>query len=423
MGKIRNINYCSNMMGSLLCCLFVNLALTAGIYLAAIWGRSMGIEGPALAISIVWPATGLSLAALLLFGYKAGIGVFAGNFVYNFLAFNTFLPEFSTFNITVMAFSISIGSLIQAMISAYIIKTYSTPLVFRSVKDIFIFLIPAALLPCMIGSSIGVATLALAGELDKSLILTVWLTFWLGDSFGIYFVTPIIMIWSLQPIDVKFSDNILSISWMIFLFVLFSFITYYFKLTLPQLFVPISIWAAYLFRMHGASLAIFLMTAASIVFANVQGYEGVELTSIITFIAVTIAASLIIAAVVNEREEAFALLDSRNIYLEKEVDVKEEILEYVKHEALQKVKLVSSSSLHLQLLQNQIPLNAIDLCIKRSEKIMEEIQAFLNKHKTLNISEKKLIVEKLHQMKQELSDTAKCQELLFQIMENLKKNL
>lgn len=274
----------------------------------------------------------------------------------------------------------------------------------------------------MIGSSIGVATLALAGEMDKSLILTTWLTFWLGDSFGIYLITPMIMIWSLKPIDVKFSDNIPSISWMAFLFVLFSFITYYFKLTLPQLFVPISIWAAYLFRMHGASLAIFLMTTASIIFAKTQGYEGLELTSIITFIAVTIAASLIIAAVVNEKEEAFALLDSRNIYLEKEVDVKEEILEYVKHEASQKSRS-NNSTLQLQLLQNQMPLNAIGLCIKRSEKILEEAQAFLNKHKTLNISEKELIVEKLHQMKQELSDTARCQGLLLQIMENCKKNL
>ena len=420
---MRNVNYFSNKMGSLAFCLFVNLALTAGIFLAAIWGRSMGIEGPALAISIVWPATGLSLSALLLFGYRVGVGVFAGNFVYNFLAFSAYPAVFSTyFVISVMAFCISMGSFIQAIISAYIIKTYSTPLVFRNVKDIFIFLIPASLVPCMIGSSIGVAVLVFAGELDKSLIVSTWLTFWLGDSVGIYLVTPIIMIWSLQPTDVKFSDNIPSISWMAFLFVLFSFITYYFKLTLPQLFVPISIWAAYLFRMHGASLVIFLMTAASIAFASAQGYEGAQLTSIITFIAVTIAASLIIAAVVNEREEAFALLDSRNIYLEKEVDVKGEILEYVKLEASQKRKLANSSTLHLQLLQNQIPLNAIDLCTKRSIKMLEEIKTLLDKHKTLNISEKELVVEKLLQMKQELSDTAKSQTLLVQILENLKKN-
>ncbi len=423
MSKIRNVNYCSNKMGSPFCCLCVNLALIAGIYLASIWGRSMGIEGPALFISIFWPATGLSLSALLLFGYKVGIGVFAGNFIYNFVVFNAFLPEFSTSIISVMVLCVTIGSLIQAMISAYIMKNYSTPLFFHNVKDIFIFLIPASLLPCVIGSSIGIAVLVLLGELDKSLILTAWLTFWLGDTIGIYVITPLIMIWSLQPTDVKFSNHIPSISWMAFLFVLFSFFTYYFKLTLPQLFVPISIWAAYLFRMHGASLAIFLMTAASIAFANAQGYEGVELTSIITFIAVTIAASLIIAAVVNEREEAFALLDSRNIYLEKEVDVKEEILEYVKQEASQKNRLTTSSTLHLQLAQNQIPLNAIELCTKRSEKILEEIQTFLNKHKTLNVSEKELIVQKLRQMKQELSDTAKSQKLLVQILENLKKTL
>ena len=45
-----------------------------------------------------------------------------------------------------------------------------------------------------------------------------------------------------------------------------------------------------------------------------------------TSIGITIAASLIIAAVVNERAQAWALLDSRNLYLEKQVDVKVEIL-------------------------------------------------------------------------------------------------
>src|ERR1700733_10033271 len=185
-------------------CLGVNLLLATGIFLCALLGRSLGIQGPALAISVVWPATGLSLAALLLFGYFAGVGVFIGNFAYNFL----FLSFSSPLHLTplymfVAAFFISMGSFAQALISAHIIRTYSTPLFFRTVQDIFIFLIPASLLSCLISSIVGVTTLVIAGEVHKSLALPVWLTFWMGDSVGIYVITPLILIWILQRQEIR----------------------------------------------------------------------------------------------------------------------------------------------------------------------------------------------------------------------------
>lgn len=392
--------------------IFVNLTLAVGIFLCAIIGRSMGIQGPALAISVVWPATGLSLAALLLFGYGATIGIIIGIFAYNLLFLTGYPPTLKFIHLDIAIFFLSLGSVVQALLSAYIIRNYSTPFMFRTVQDIFIFLVPASLLSCLIGSTVGVTTLAITGGVEKNLILPVWLTFWLGDSAGVYVITPLLVIWTIQPKEIKFSDHIPSILCMTLLFIAFSFVSYFFGHPLPHLFVPISIWAAYLFRMHGASLAIFLMTAAAIAFATSQGYEGTSLISLITFIGVSIAASLIIAAVVNEREEAWALLDSRNIYLEKEVDVKGEILEQVRSDVSHKKNLASlSPALKLIFMQVFKLSNDIEHESKKSLKIVEDIQELLTSN------EKEHISEKLHLIAKGLFEILNSEKLIRETIE------
>lgn len=402
----------------------VNFLLAIGVFLCAVAGRSLGIQGPALAISVVWPATGLSLAALLLFGYGTGLGIFVGNFVYNFFFLalhpaNLFLTPFH--RILVVAF-ISLGSLAQALVSAKIIRTYSTPLIFRTVQDIFVFLVPASLLSCLIGSTIGVSALAIVGGVDNNLILPVWVTFWLGDSIGVYVITPLIVIWTLQHQEVRFSDHIPSALCMVSLFVLLSFATYVTGYPLPHLFVPISIWAAYLFRMHGASLATFLMTATFVIFAAHLGYAGTSLISLISFIGITTIASLLIAAVVNERAQAWALLDSRNLYLEKEVDVKVEVLEQVRSEAFQKRKVTTQNLASTLWIQIHTPLSEIDRIIKISRAALDEIQGLLTEHKNLTPEEKKLFVEKLHSVKQRLSETTVSQKLIIDVLKTIAPN-
>lgn len=393
-------------------CLGLNILLAIGIFLCAILGRSLGIQGPALAISVVWPATGLSLAALLLFGYRAGAGVFAGNLVYNLLFFTNFasVDVLSPVQLVIGALFVTLGSFAQAMVSAYIIRAYSTPQMFRTVQDVFIFLIPAGMAACLIGSTVGVTTLTIVGELNRDLILPAWLTFWLGDTVGIYVITPLLVVWTLQHLEVRLSDHIPSAVCMLSLFAVIVYAAYFFDIPLPHLFVPIGVWAAYLFRMHGASLAIFLMTSASIVFAASHGYEGTSLISLITFIGVTVAASMIIAAIVNERAQAWALLDSRNLYLEKEVDVKVEILEHVRSEISRQKKSAS----HEEAMQ--IPLNAsinqIERVANESLEALREIQELLEKEKGLTRQEKALFAEKLNRIKEGLSKTLVSQKLI-----------
>lgn len=403
--------------------LTLNICLSIGIVLFAILGRSVGIQqGLALPVSVVWPATGFSLAALLLFGYKVAPGIFIGNFAYNFLFLILYPPNvyLTTFQKIILTIFVAIGSFAQALVSAYIIKTYSTAQFFRTGKDIFNFLVPASILACLIGSTIGVISLTAVGGLDKDLIFPVWLTFWLGDTVGIYVMTPLLVTWILRSQPMRFSNHIPEIVGMIFLFILFSFVTYLTDDLLPHLYVPISIWAAYLFRMYGASLSIFLMTAASILFATSLGFKGMSLISLITFIAITVVASLIVAVIANEKQEAWDLLDARNLYLKKEVDVKMEVVEHVHKEVSQKRKLATRGFVS-KLLTAQVdaPLKDIEQTAKNSLKMLDEIQTLFEEQKSLSSTEKALLNTKLHHIKEGLTETLNSQNRITELFKLL----
>lgn len=404
-------------------CIGINLLLAIGIFLCALLGRSLGIQGPALAISVVWPATGLSLAALLLYGNCAGLGIFAGNLAYNlyFLSAHTPSSDSAMLHLAITATCITLGSLIQALISAHIMRTFSTPLFFRTVQDIFNFLVPASLLACLVGSTIGALTLLISGGVDSHLALPLWLTFWLGDTVGIYVMTPLIVVWTLIPQETRFSSHIPSLLCMTLLFILLALATYLFDYPLPHLFVPISIWASYTFRLHGASLAIFLMTTASIAYAaGVQGYEGTSLISLITFIGVTIAASLIIAAVVNERDQAWNLLNSRNLYLEKEVDVKVEVIDLIKTEVYQKRKLASLGATSGKLAEEiQSPLSRIMKATHESLVNIHELYRLLEEKKWTPES-KSRFTGNLKGIQARLEDTSSASQLISKLLESLK---
>lgn len=63
-------------------------------------------------VTVVWPPSGIALAAMLLLGYRAGAGVWFGSFLVNLLFYVSHDVLKSTAVIT--ASSIATGSLLQA---------------------------------------------------------------------------------------------------------------------------------------------------------------------------------------------------------------------------------------------------------------------------------------------------------------------
>ena len=145
--------------------------------------------------SIVWPASGVALAAILLFGYKISLGVFFGAALTNYYiaidAGNDLLSNTSL----CLLFIVSSGATLQAICGSFLIKKYikfPTPL--EQEKDIFNFLFMGGVVSCIISASFAMIALLLAGVINPEDFFLSWGKWWLGDTVGVMVFMPLIVV-------------------------------------------------------------------------------------------------------------------------------------------------------------------------------------------------------------------------------------
>jgi PAS domain S-box-containing protein len=142
---------------------------------------------------VVWPPSGIALAALLILGNRVWPGIWLGAFLANnWAAFDTSnLPA----ALTALASGVGIdtGALLQALAGAAMVRRFigaRNP--FDRVKDTLVF-VGITLLMCLIGSVAGVMSLCLGGFLGWNHAVQRWLTWWVGDTGGVLIVTPLLL--------------------------------------------------------------------------------------------------------------------------------------------------------------------------------------------------------------------------------------
>jgi integral membrane sensor domain MASE1 len=294
----------------------LNIFLALLIFGNAEAGRLLGIQWLPLHFSAVWPATGFALAAFLLFGYRTWSGIFVGNFAYNFL--HLFLNEGTILGPLCVALSVTLGSLLQAFVGASVIRRFASTKYFSTVQDVVVFLFGGGIITCMIAATIGVATLYLYGVLPVKNILFTWLTFWLGDSMGVYIFTPLLVIWSIQKSDVSLSEYGWETPFMAFTFLALSLFTVL-GYPLGYLFIPFNMWVTYRFGLHGATLALVFITLVTILPITlgsgplILNFSADMLLIVVSFLKIIAVTSLMFGAVINERNAAWRLIKSHRI--------------------------------------------------------------------------------------------------------------
>lgn len=367
-----------NKLRNFLSNLLLNIILAIVIFYCAELGHLLGIRNTPLAISVVWPATGFSLAGLLLFGSAAWPGIFLGNFAYNLLElYLTSMTPASFFAAT----SISIGSLLQALTGNFIIRRYCTASYLNTVKDVFIFLLPAGLCTCLIASSIGTLTLYLYFPMAWFSAFETWLTFWVGDTMGVYIFTPLILVWTLQKRNQNMKKYIIEALFMLTAFFIIILSALALNFPLIHFYIPLCIWITYRFGMHGATLAVFFISSAVIIPPSIS-YVGFtqpnfeqSLLLLVSFLEVIVATSLVIAAVLNEREAAWDLIRNHNVNLQQAVELhreelKEKDTEIFMHEKIAALGLLTSGIAR----QMQIPLQRLHVFSKSSMETLNRLQ-------------------------------------------------
>lgn len=315
-------------------------------YLGAKLGFLLSIsEGNA---SSVWPPSGMMLAVLILGGYRLWPGILLGAIAANIL--NLLDSDRPWFVSVAVAVGIGLGGTSEALTGAFFNKRWiGTSHIFEQGQNIFKFVAIEAF-SCMTSPTLGVISLCLGGFVSWRDFGYSWFTWWIGDVTGILVLTPFIVTWfrpslnlSLRIARTNFSRQWLNSQtnrqtkhlkspskslkliegglWLLLIGIIAK-IAFGFRYPVEYLMIPLLVWAAFRFGRKGATLAICIVSAIAIL-GSVYGissfirstlYESLLLLQ--AFISSITVTTLVLSAVISERQHAQVALQKLNQELE-----------------------------------------------------------------------------------------------------------
>ncbi|MDM8560948.1 CHASE domain-containing protein [Candidatus Parabeggiatoa sp. HSG14] len=163
---------------------------------------------PGYAIAM-WPAAGLALAGILLFGYRVWPGVMFGAVFSSIDVFFDVINTASVITSLLLVTGIGLGAALQAVLGSFLIRRFiGFPNALAKENDVFKFLLLGGPISCLVNATIATGLLGVNGILVGSNILYNWGTWWIGDSIGVLIITPLVFIWTAEPREVWKSRKI-----------------------------------------------------------------------------------------------------------------------------------------------------------------------------------------------------------------------
>ena len=275
------------------------LALAGAYFGAAKLGLSLAFETPS--VTAIWAPTGISLAALVLFGVRLWPGVALGAFLANL---GTGVPLLPVLGITA-------GNTLEALVGAYLLVSVASfrPSLERAF-DVVCLVVLGAFVSTTVSATIGTASLLAGGEIDGEAFGSTWRTWWLGDMGGDLVVAPALLVaFTHRPYRLvrgRLAEAV-GLALLVAGTALFAFTR---ELPLTFLLVPLPLLAAFRFLQPGAVVASLLTAAIAIPltqdgqgpFADYSPDERLAMAQIL--VGVISVTALIVAGVVAERRRA-----------------------------------------------------------------------------------------------------------------------
>lgn len=271
-------------------------------------------------ISLIWPPTGLSLAALLIFGVRLWPGVFVGALV----------AELSTGLPVLTAGGIAIGNTLEAVVGAVLLNRYGFQRVLDRSQDVALLVLLGAGVSTMVSASIGVASLVMGQVLDLHEVPMAWLNWWMGDALSNLVFAPLLLVFAQPGRLVPMRRlRVLEATLLGFALLLGSFMIFFQWLPFgeqyqPRSFTlfPLAIWAAVRFQLRGAVLATAVVFGVAIwSLLDERGYfneiVGAGLINYWAYMTIWAMTSLFLAATYSGRLRVEqALIDTEQMYRE-----------------------------------------------------------------------------------------------------------
>ena len=260
-------------------------------------------------VAVVWPPSGVALAALLAGGIRLWPGLAVGTV---FLSLgSTSLPQ--------VALSM-LGVTLEGVLGAYLLKHV---LGFRNSLDRVYdvgCLAGVAVVACGVGSVIGVTSFYTAGRIPQEEVGIEWLKFWLGDTMGILTVAPFLLVWTSGPRPRGRGGEGLFVAAALLLVSGLAFGGWLGRetaLTVVGAFFPFLVWTGLRFGVHGASLTVLGVSALGVWGTSrghgpfVEGSFDHRMVMLWGFLGVVMLTTMALGAVTEERRRARrALLES-----------------------------------------------------------------------------------------------------------------
>src|SRR5438876_2147560 len=164
------------------------LAVAAAYFCAGRFGLSLALVNPSA--SAIWPPTGLALAATLLWGYRLWPGILLGAFLVNSITTGNPATDLG----------IALGNTTEALLGAWLVNRFARGArAFDRARDIFKFVLLAAMVSTAVSASVGVTSVCLGREARWDQYPAIWRTWWVGDMVGDLIVAPLLLIWVRRP--------------------------------------------------------------------------------------------------------------------------------------------------------------------------------------------------------------------------------
>jgi signal transduction histidine kinase len=278
----------------------LRLALLAGAYLVlAKLGLRVATVGRS--VTLVWPPTGLALAAMLLDSRRLWPAIAAG----------AFLVNATTPGVSVLtAAAIAAGNTLEAVVGATLVRRRPFRTQLDETRDVLRFALLGAGVATTVSATIGASALWGQGLIEARHLFATWRVWWVGDAMGALVVAPVLMCWGSRASEVERRSPLEALALALVLGGATLAMLTEPHATHPYLVFPPLIWAALRFGPRGATAATFAvstLTVASTITgrgAFVVSSMGDDLVNLEAFLAAVALTSLILGATTAERVEA-----------------------------------------------------------------------------------------------------------------------
>jgi hypothetical protein len=159
------------------------LAIVFALYFGA---GKLGLAVPFTSsnVSPIWPAAGVAVAAVLIWGIQIAPAI----------AFAAFLVNFLTPVSTSVSVTIGLGNATSAVVAVYVLTRFPDfEVQLARLKDVLRFVIFAVVFATAVAASVGVTALTLAHTKAWSGYGSAWRIWWLGDAMGVVVVAPLLL--------------------------------------------------------------------------------------------------------------------------------------------------------------------------------------------------------------------------------------